>query len=65
MFTYFFLKGIKGEADLNKDGVITAGELEKYINDENNNLPYVSQREFQRKQHAVVVGDENAIVIGK
>jgi len=65
MFTYFFLKGIKGEADLNKDSVITAGELEKYINDEDNNLPYVSQREFQRKQHAVVVGDENAVVVGK
>ena len=65
MFTYFFLKGLKGEADLNKDGMITVGELERYINNENNNLPYVSQREFQRKQRAVVEGDENAVVVGK
>lgn len=58
MFTYFFLKGLKGDADLNKDGTITVGEMESYINDENNNLPYVSQREMQRKQRAVVSGEK-------
>ncbi len=65
MFTYFFLKGLKGDADLNKDGAITVGELENYINDENNNLPYVSQREMQRKQRAVIRGNKEAVLITK
>ncbi len=65
MFTYFFLKGLKGEADKNSDGSITAGELEEYINDENNNMPYVSRREYQRPQRAVVSGDKNSNMIRK
>ena len=65
MFTYYFLKGLKGEADINKDGSITVGELEGYINDENNNLPYTSKREFQRPQKAVVQGDKNLLLINK
>lgn len=65
MFTYFFLKGIKGEADLNKDGKITAGELELYINDENTNLPYISQREMQRKQRAIIRGDKETVITVK
>ncbi len=64
MFTYFFLKGLKGEADLNNDGKITSGELERYINDENNNLPYVSQRELQRKQRAVIRGNNETVIVG-
>jgi Caspase domain len=65
MFTYFFLKGLQGAADLNKDGKITVGEMENYINDENNNLPYVSQREMQRKQKAVVNGAKEAVLSNK
>ena len=65
MFTYFFLKGLKGEADFNQDGNISVGELENFINDENANLPYISQREMQRKQRAVVLGDKNEMIIGK
>ena len=56
MFTYYFLKGLKGEADLDEDGSITVNELERFINDENNNLPYVSRRLFSRPQKAVVTG---------
>ena len=63
MFTYYFLKGLKGEADTNKDGSITVGELEGYINDENNNLPYVSRREFSRPQKAVVTGKLENIML--
>ncbi len=33
VFTYFLLKGLKGEADFNKDGTVTAGELFAYIHD--------------------------------
>ncbi|MEQ1844536.1 MAG: caspase family protein [Nitrospira sp.] len=31
LFTYFFLKGLQGGADLNKDGVIRVRELDEYV----------------------------------
>ena len=31
VFTYFLLKGLKGEADKNHDGIVTAGELFAYL----------------------------------
>jgi hypothetical protein len=31
VFTYFLLRGLKGEADKNHDGVVTAGELFSYL----------------------------------
>jgi len=63
MFTYFFLKGLKGEADVDRDGKITVGELKRFINDENEGLPYYSNRLFQRKQRAVIVGDEKIPIV--
>jgi len=63
MFTYFFLKGLKGEADINGNGVITIGELKNFINDENKGLPYHSNKIFQRKQRAVIVGDERTPIV--
>jgi len=33
VFTYYLLKGLKGEADFNKDGTVTAGELFAYVRD--------------------------------
>jgi uncharacterized caspase-like protein len=33
VFTFYLLKGLKGEADLNKDGTVTAGELFAYVHD--------------------------------
>jgi hypothetical protein len=33
VFTYYLLKGLKGEADFNRDGTVTAGELFAYIHD--------------------------------
>ena len=32
-FTHFLLRGLKGEADANKDGTVTAGELFPYVRD--------------------------------
>ena len=62
MFTYFFLKGLKGGADLNKDGKITKSEMGLFINDPNNGLVYYSNREFQRRQEAVISGKDDFIV---
>ncbi|MGE5313326.1 MAG: caspase family protein [Acidobacteriota bacterium] len=62
MFTYFFLKGLRGEADADRNGTISVGEMEAYINNENANLPYISRRELQRPQRAVVQGKRDALV---
>lgn len=62
MFTYFFLKGLQGAADYNGDGVITAAELIKYINDSNEGLPYYSNRLYQRPQEAQLEGNGQTVV---
>jgi uncharacterized caspase-like protein len=33
VFTFYLLKGLHGEADANKDGTVTAGELYSYVRD--------------------------------
>ncbi|MGD0037106.1 MAG: caspase family protein [Bacteroidota bacterium] len=65
LFTYFFLKGLQGAADLNNDGAITIGEMEQYIQDENIAVPYISRREFQRPQMPQVVGKDKQMVLVK
>jgi uncharacterized caspase-like protein len=44
LYTYFFLKGLKGEADIDKNHVITAMELHQYVADEVNGVPYWAKR---------------------
>lgn len=56
LFTYFFLKGLQGAADLDGDGIVTVGEMERYLLDENSTVPYFSRREFQRPQTPQVIG---------
>ncbi|MRR17833.1 MAG: hypothetical protein EG826_15400 [Deltaproteobacteria bacterium] len=59
VFTYFLLKGLKGEADYNKDGQVTLGEL----------IPYLSEkvrRETQNAQSPTVAGKfDPALSIGR
>lgn len=31
LFTYFFLKGLQGEADFNRDGIVSLGEIYNYV----------------------------------
>ena len=50
MFTYFFLKGLKGAADADGNGQITVAELERYLTDENDGVPYWSRRIHSRPQ---------------
>ena len=44
LYTYFFLKGLKGEADIDHNRVITAIELHQYVADEVNGVPYWAKR---------------------
>ena len=62
IFTYFFLKGLQGAADLNGDGEITAEELIEYINSPDDGLPYYSNRLYQRPQEAQLEGNGKAII---
>jgi len=41
LFTYFFLKGLQGEADRDRNGTITAAEMRGYLNE---HVPYMARR---------------------
>ena len=47
MFTYYFLKGLRGAADKNSDKKITLSELKAYLEDE---VPYKVRRTTGREQ---------------
>ena len=60
LFTYFFLKGLKGEADSNGDRRLTAGELAGYLKDE---VPYMARRLRGREQHPEVKGNLEMVLL--
>jgi taurine transport system substrate-binding protein len=59
IFSYYVMKGLEGNADLNKDKEITNGELLAYINDK------VSSKALEqgRKQNPEMLGEKNKILI--
>ena len=59
LFTYFFLKGLQGEADLNKNNEITLGELKEYLSEK---VSYWARRLFNRKQNPIFKGDKNMVI---
>ncbi|PIU19047.1 MAG: hypothetical protein COT18_09240 [Elusimicrobia bacterium CG08_land_8_20_14_0_20_59_10] len=59
LFTYFFLKGLQGAADKNKDHAITAAELEEYVAE---NVPSMARRLYGRKQTPGYTGQRGKIV---
>ena len=54
MFTYFFLKGLRGEADRDGNRKITAEELYGYIKE---NVPYLARRMYNREQTPQLFGN--------
>lgn len=56
LFTYFFLKGIQGAADSNKDGSITMSEMKVWLNDQ---VPYMARRLTGNEQQPVLMGNDN------
>jgi hypothetical protein len=56
LFTYFFLKGLQGEADANKDGRITMAEMKSYLNDQ---VPYMARRLTGNEQQPQFIGIES------
>jgi len=55
LFTYFFLKGIQGAADVNKNGSITMGEMRAWLNDQ---VPYMARRLTGNEQQPVILGKD-------
>jgi ankyrin repeat protein len=47
LFTYFFLKGLQGEADANKDGTIDLAELYEYVKP---NVQRIARKQYNNEQ---------------
>ncbi|MFH1897062.1 MAG: caspase family protein [Candidatus Desantisbacteria bacterium] len=60
LFTYFFLKGLKGEADKNKDKKITIGEISDYVKEQ---VSPLARRLYNREQTPEISGDVNQILV--
>ena len=65
MFTYFFLRGLQGQADFNFDGQISADELYSYLSDKTDGVIYWARRLFMgRRQTPMFFGDKDMIIRG-
>ncbi|MHB1050395.1 MAG: caspase family protein [Bacteroidota bacterium] len=59
LFTYYFAAGIRGEADKNKNGEVTLGELKSYV--EENMIPH--SRRISGTQTPEFYGDLNRVLV--
>ncbi|WP_157638121.1 caspase family protein [Flexithrix dorotheae] len=60
LFTYYFLKGIQGEANTDSNRELTMEELRIYLE---NNVPYMARRINNREQTPEIFGEEGNIVV--
>ncbi len=51
IFSYVVIQGLKGDADLDKDGFIQTTELANYVGE---TVPLIAERAFQRPQYPVI-----------
>ena len=61
IFSFYLMKGMEGDADGNKDGKITAGEMQEYLQDKVSRLAM----SMSRKQDTQLVGDANKVLMGR
>ena len=61
IFSFYVMKGLEGEADSNKDGKITAGELQAYLADM---VPRQAMK-MNRKQEPQLVGDSERVLVSR
>ena len=47
LFTYYFLKALQGEGDINRDDKLTFAEIQSYIDEK---VPYMARRLNNREQ---------------
>lgn len=61
IFSYYLMRGMEGEADSNRDGKITLGEMQIYL------VENVGRQAamMSRKQEPQLIGDVNRILVGR
>jgi uncharacterized caspase-like protein len=60
LFTYYLLKGLKGDADADRDGTIKLSELQRYVSAQ---VPPVARALYNREQVPEMRGNANAEVL--
>jgi hypothetical protein len=60
LFTYYFLKGLQGEADVNNDRQITMAELNTYVSEE---VEYWAGRLAGKVQQPVMEGRQDIVLV--
>ena len=63
LFTYFFLKGISGDADADKNRELTVKELKNFLRDSTEGIPYWARRLHSKEQHPDVFGGEGKVIV--
>jgi hypothetical protein len=61
IFSYFLMKGMEGDADGNKDGKITATELQGYIEE----MVGRQAMTMSRRQQPQMMGDASRVLVGR
>ncbi len=61
IFSYYLMKGMEGDADANRDGKITLGEMQSYL------VENVGRQAgmMNRKQEPQLLGDANRVLVGR
>jgi hypothetical protein len=61
IFSYYLMRGMEGEADLNKDGKITLDETQQYLSENVGR----HARTMNRQQEPQVIGDGARVLVGR
>ena len=61
IFSYYLMRGMEGDADANRDGKITTGEMQAYLA-ENVSRQAGMQNRVQQPQ---LIGDSNRVLVGR
>jgi len=61
IFSFFLMKGMEGDADANRDGKITLGEMQGYLAENVGRQAGM----LNRKQEPQLIGDSNRILVGR
>jgi LysM repeat protein len=61
IFSYYLMRGMEGDADANRDGRITAGEMQAYLAE---NVARQAGM-MNRRQEPQLIGDANRILVGR
>lgn len=57
LFTYYLLRGLRGEADVNRNGEVTIGEVTAYIN---RKVPAAARNSFKQEQQPQILSAPKA-----